>query len=155
MNQEKQDKFKVSLVEKYEQAAFEALAMYDYHGRQYATVEKQVEDMEKRIEECQKAISEIEALPDNHTVENRNRIKALRKDIGEYEQRIKSVGEVAEKMFKESVGWREKGVRLLEQAEHILTFTLRTPEQIEADKAKPSQGAPEETKVEANAEVKS
>lgn len=144
MEKTSQEKYRESLIEKYQERAWECLALYNYYGRQYAEIEKQVNEMQDRIKKCETEIREIEARDDHHTVENKNRAKALKKDCEDYEKRIEGVGTAAKKLFDKSVGYREEGVRLLEQIEDFKAFNMKTPEEIE--KAKVEEKPAEEAK---------
>ena len=54
------------------------------------------------------------------------------------QNRIKGVENMMKKPHEEAVGWREKGVRLLEQIENFKTFKLKTPTEItESEKTTP------------------
>ncbi len=150
MQKESQVKYRAALIEKYEQRAFECLALYNYYGKEYKAIDDQCTDMDKKIEAAEARIREIEALPDHHTVENRTTIKALKKDCEDYHNRIASVGELGKKLFERSTTYREEGVRCLEQIEEFKAFTLKTPEEIEADKKVEAPAVP----VVAEAEVK-
>lgn len=136
MNKEAQEKYRAALIEKYEQRAWECLALYGYYGRQFSEIEKGVDEMEKRIKDAEDKIREIEGGADHYTVDNKNKVKVLKKDCQDYEGRIKSVSETAKKMFEKAAAYREEGVRALECVEEFRAFGVKTPEEIAADKAK-------------------
>lgn len=142
MDKTSQEKSRAAIVQKYEQNAFECFGLYGYHGMRYAEIEKQALDIEKRIEDSESKIREIEVLPDHHTVENKEKVKALKKDCQEYEARIKGVREFLKKQFETTAKYQEEGVRLLEQAEYFKAFSVKTPEEIEADKKKEAPAEP-------------
>lgn len=133
MQKELQDKFRGELIEFYQKKAFEALGQFDYWGQKYQKIEKNIEEMDTRRQDAQKVIDELTSGA-GVTVEVKNRIKALKKDIQDYGTRIASVSEAHKKLFDEATTWREQGVRYLELAESLSTFTMKTPQEIEADK---------------------
>lgn len=134
MDKQTQDRSRDSLIHKYQEKAFESLALYNYYGQRYQHIEKQVKDMENQIEVCEGFIRDIEALPDHHTVENRNKVKGLKKDCEDYEKRIKGVGDLAKTFFDKASGYREQGVTILEQIDFLKEFKFKTPEEIDAEK---------------------
>lgn len=132
-----QNAYRKNLIEKYEQRAFECLALYNYYGRQYSDIDKQCGDFDERIKKAEKEIVEINDKPDHHTVENRKKVTALKNDIMMYKKRIDGVGDIAKNFMEKAAGYREEGVRALEIVEEFKAFTLKTPEEIEAAKKAP------------------
>lgn len=137
MDKELQDKFRAEIIEKYKKHAWEALGKYDYFGQEYTKVNKSIADLAKRRDEALAKAREIDKQPDYHTVENKNKIKALREDADRFNKQIKSVETFSRRYWEEAVKWREEGVRFLEEAANFETFTLKTVEEIEKDKITP------------------
>lgn len=135
METSSQEKYRAALIEKYEQRAWECLALYNYYGRHYATIENNCKELEKRIEEAEAKIDEIEAGPKGHSKETYEKRQALKDDIKRYQKQIDSVGEFGKKFFEKAAAYQEEGGRILEQIEDFKAFKLKTPEQIAADKA--------------------
>lgn len=127
-----QDKHRAALIEKYEMRAFECLALYNYYGRQYATIENNCQGLDKRIEEAEKQIADLDLQP--HSKENGAKKKSLKQDINGFKRQIQSVGELGKKFFEKATGYQEEGGRILEQIEDFKEFVLKTPAQIIADK---------------------
>ena len=137
MDQKLQDKFRIDISEEYLKKAFECFAQYTYWGEKYAAIKKQVDDYEEKIKKANEIVKELEALPDHHTVVNREKIKAQRNDSQMYRRHVDTIaGEkgVMKKLFEKSVKWRTDGAEILEQAEYIKAFKLKTPEEIAASK---------------------
>lgn len=132
MQKESQQKYKETLIAKWEEHAFESLALYDYYGAEYKKIDDSCSKMDERIKQIQQEIELIQASPDCHKFENKNKIKALKKDIQDYTGRINSVAETAKKLFERSASYREDGVRALEIVETLRKFSVRTLEEIEA-----------------------
>lgn len=134
MEKTTQDISREKLVGTYLERSFEALAMYSYWGQKYAAIEKQLAEMQNKIDVASADIRNIEGGADHHTVENRERVKALKRDVDEYEGRIKAAAPQANELFKRGAAFREEGITLMEQAEYLRAFVMKTPEEIEADK---------------------
>lgn len=134
MEQATQDKAREEIVISYQKKAFEALALYSYWGDRYATVEKQVKGLEGRLAEAEASIRAIENLPERHTVENREKVKALKIDCDVFTKSIKGVTQMMQKIHDKAIGFREEGVVLLEQIEFVKVFKFKTPDEIAADK---------------------
>ncbi len=134
MEKTSQEKYRVAMIEKYEQRAWECLGLFDYWGKQYKAIDEQCLAMEKNKTEAQEKIDAIEASPDRHTAQNKDLKNSYRKDIQVYDARIKNVIEVVKKHHEKAISYREEGVRCLEIVEDLKVFTLKTPEQIAADK---------------------
>jgi hypothetical protein len=139
MDKNLQDKFRLELMETYLKSAFEALGNYSFYGRRYSVIEKQVVELEKKQGEYNDKIKIISELPDNHTKQNKDLIKQLKKDVETFDKQIESVSGAMKKVWEEAVGWQEKGSRLLDMAENFKEFKLKTLEEIEADKLKKNE----------------
>lgn len=139
MDKNIQDSAREKIIANYQERAFEMLALYSYWGNKYAEIDKQLTGMEDRKKVIGGEIFSIEGSPDYHTVENKNKLKLLRKDIQDYDARMKGVGEMANNLMKKASGFREEGLTILEQIEYVREFKFKTPEEIEADKAKVGQ----------------
>lgn len=145
MEKTSQEKYRGELIAKYEQRAWECLALYNYYGRQYAEIEKQVTDIENKKKEAEEKIRATEGSG-KLTVEKRNMIKGLKKDCEQYEGRIKGVAELVKKFFEKSAAYREEGVRILEQIEDFKAFNLKTPQEIAKAKVEQEPDIPDEAK---------
>lgn len=132
MEKTSQEKYRAELIAKYEQRAFECLALYNYYGKEYSGIEKQVTDMQDKKAEAEKQIREMESV--KSSVEIRNKRKALKKDCDQYDKRIESVSGLMKKFYEKTVSYREEGVRCLEQVEDFKAFNLKTPEEIAKSK---------------------
>lgn len=139
-----QDKYREILIEKYQQRAFECLALYNYYGREYAVIENNCEDLDKQMKQKEEEIVKIEAEPGSK--ENYEKVKVLREDIKKMEQQIAKVGEFGKKYFEKAATYQEEAGRALEQVEEFKVFKLKTPEQIAADKVAKVEEKPEEGK---------
>lgn len=133
MESASQDKYRTALIEKYEQRAFECLALYNYYGRHYEAIENNCKELDRRIGEAQAKIMDLEMQPSSK--ENYEKIKDLKEDIKKFQKQIDSVGELGKKFFEKAAAYQEEGGRILEQIEEFKVFKLKTPEQIAADKA--------------------
>ena len=140
MDKTKQDKFREELSDKYLILAFEHLGLYDYYGAQYQAIEKQITEWEQRQNEAKEKATEIESKKDKTPVE-KQLAKDFRKDIVSYRERIKSVTELRKKLFEKATAHQQEGAIALEKSEMFTKFSLKTPEQIEADKEKPVEQA--------------
>lgn len=134
MDKTLQEKFRNELVDAYLKVAWEAFANYDFYGKRYKKIEDQILDSEAKQASCNDQIEAINKLPNAHSVENREKIRLLKKDVDGYKERIENVINMRKKLWDETVAWQEKGSRLLEQAENFKSFRVKTPEEIEADK---------------------
>lgn len=137
MESETQNKFREKIVDKYLQDAWECLASYSYWGQKYEAIKKQVTEYEDRIKEFALKIIEIKKLNDAHTKENREKCKAIQKDVDTYNDRIKAVEPMMKKFWDHAVKYQTQGGELLEQAEYLKAFNLKTPKEIAEDKKKP------------------
>lgn len=138
MEETKQIKFRSELEEKYLLLAFESCGLYEYYGKQYQAIEKQVMDLEARKNEASKMAQDINAKPKAEVKPaDRMRVRDLREDVRKYEKQIESVKEIMQKVFQKSSGYQNEAGQFFEKAGMFKTFTLKTPEQIEADKKKP------------------
>lgn len=143
MKQETQDRAREEIIAAYEKRAFEMLALYSYWGNRYSTIDKQLSDMQNRIDVAEADIRNIGNQPDHHTSENRAKVKALKKDIQDYQGRINGVSKMANDLLKKATSYREEGVIILEQIEFVKAFKFNTPEEIEAKKNQPQTSNPE------------
>jgi predicted nucleic acid-binding Zn-ribbon protein len=134
MDKTLQDKFRLELIEAHQKRAWESFALYSYYGARYAEIEKSVKEYQDRIDKAQKEIWALQDAPENHTVENKAKRTALKKDVQTYEERINSVRDVMKKMFEESAKFQQDGVVQLEIADAIKVFKVSTPEEIAAKK---------------------
>ncbi len=89
--------------------------------------------MDNLIECAEADIRNIGNLPDHHTVANKDKVKALKKDCEEYEKRIEGVSALHKQFFEKSAGYREEAVRAMEIVEEFRAFKVKTPEEIKAD----------------------
>ncbi len=147
MDKIKQDLYRENLIKKYEESAFECLANYAYYGQKYKSIDKEIERLEDMIGQIIKQIKEISESADGHSVENRERIKALKKDEETYKAQIKSVSGAVKKFWEDAVKFREEGCSLLEKVENFKTFKVNTPEEIAADQEKAKPAAETEPKA--------
>ena len=138
MDKTTQDRAREVTIKRYEELAFEALAMYSYWGQRYEPINKQIEDMQDRIKKAQTEIALIESAP-KKTVEDREKVKGLKKDVEMYDKRIEGVGTLAKKLLEKTTSYREQGVTYLEQIDLLKVFTLKTPEEIAQDKTATEQ----------------
>lgn len=138
MEKESQDRARDQLIKQYETFAFEALANYEYFGKRLAPIQAGIKDAQNIITNHTSIIDLIKHSSDHHTKENREKVKALEKDIEQHNVRIKTMRELGEKIEKEQViPWMQRGGQYIEQIAFFKTFKVKTPEQIEADKIKP------------------
>lgn len=133
--------FQKELHKKYQMLAFESLAHYAFYGQKYAAVEKQVKEYEARIKAFE---ADLEKRKGEKSEEARKLNHAVRQDIQLYKKRIAGIDGTMKKLWEKSVSRREEGVTLLEQAEFMQTFKMKTPEEIEADKHAKVEEKPEE-----------
>lgn len=137
MDKTLQEKYRLAVVEKYEERAWECLGLYDYYGKEYSKIEKNVKEYEDRVKTIEARIQELLGTPDSRTPGGRENIKGLKKDVQDYKNRIQGVAKVHKEYWDQSVKFREDAVRHLEQAENFKSFKVKTPEEIETDKGKP------------------
>jgi len=135
MDKTKQDKFREELSDKYLFLAFEAFGLYDYYGAQYQAIDKQITEWEARQKEAKEKATALEEKKDKTPVE-KQLAKDFRKDIVSYAERIKSVTDLRKKLFEKATAYQQEGGIALEKSELFTKFTLKTPEQIAADKEK-------------------
>ena len=141
-----QDIFRKEFNEKYQKLAFEAMALYQYWGQKLEALQKQMDEYGKRIRKAQDEINLIQASPEHHTVENKQKVKALKADIASFEKVIQNIDRpkkgdesVLQKLGNECVSLQRQAGEYLEQAEQFKTFSLRTPEEIEEHKKKSAE----------------
>lgn len=132
MDKATQDRVREVIINRYQELAFEALAMYSYWGQRYEPVNKQIEDMQDRIKKAEDEIALIESAP-KKTVEDRDKVKALKKDVELYDKRIEGVGTLAKKLLEKTTSYQQQGVTYLEQIDLLKSFTLKTPDEIEKE----------------------
>lgn len=132
MEIEKQEKYRGALIEKYEQRAWECLALYNYYGRHYATIEENCKKIDGMIEEAETQIKTLESGEGSQ--ETYEKIKSLKEEIKKMEKQIESVGVFGKTFFEKATTYQEEGGRILEQIDDFKAFKLKTPEQIAADK---------------------
>ena len=136
MDHELQNKFRAALIEDYLKHAFDCLGLYDYYGKKYRSIEKQIEEMGRKRQACLDEIQKIGDSPDYHTVENRDKVKALKKDIENYEGQMKGVEGAFKTLWNNAVKFREEGVKTLEIVENFRDFKLKSIEEVEAEQQK-------------------
>ncbi len=139
MEETKQNKFRGELSEKYLFIAFEALGLYEYYGKQYETLNKQIQEMEARAAEATKRINDLEEKKSGNkkTAEEKAMIAGFKDDAKKYSARVASVSELRKKLFEKSANYQTEGAMALEKSEFFDNFKLKTPEMIAADKEKP------------------
>lgn len=139
MDTEAQNKYRSALIEKYEQRAWECLALYSYYGEQYSNVEKQLAEKENLIKVAEADIRNIQALPDHHTVENKNKVKGLKEDCVKYEKFIENVSPLAKTLYEKAATYQEESGRALEIVARFQTFKVKTPDEIAEAKKESKQ----------------
>lgn len=136
METEKQESYRKHIIEKYEERAWECLALYNYYGGRYAGIEANCKKLDAQIEQTEQKIKELEA--EGNSKENYEKIKFLKEEIKKMQKQIDGVGDIAKKFFEKAASYQEEGGRILEQVDDFKVFKLKTPEQIEADKHAPN-----------------
>ena len=134
MDPQLQKTFREQLVTEYRKNAFEYLGLYKYWGEKFTRIKKEVDEYTDRIKTAEGQIAEIEAADDRHTVENRTRKTALKKDITGYEGMIERVKKPLQEIEKKCIDCQEHAVRNLETADMFVDFKVKTTEEMELDK---------------------
>lgn len=137
MDKTLQEKLREKIRERYLEHAWDSLVNYSYWGQKYAKIEKEVKEYEERVRFFESEISKLNAQPDQHTVEVREKVKLMREDIKDYEKAIKNIEDPMKKIYEKSIGWQQQAGEFMEIAELCKTFSVKTPEEIDADKHKP------------------
>lgn len=132
METSSQEKYRSAIIEKYEQRAWECLALYNYYGRHYANIEENCKELDRRIQESENKINSNDILKDRKERTKANNL--LKEDISRYKKQIESVGELGKKFFEKATAYQEEGGRILEQIEDFKVFKLKTPSQIAEEK---------------------
>lgn len=134
MDKSIQDKAREKIVTEYLERGWDCLLNYNYWGKKFEKINAEIDEYRGRIEAFEVKIAEIAVSADSKTKESREKVRLLRKDIDQYNDRINSVGPVQAKFHDKATQWQERGCEMLELAEEARTFKVKTPEEIEADK---------------------
>ncbi len=131
MDQNFQTEFQTSLFKKYQGRAFEAFALYTFWGGKFSIVEKEMAGYKARSAEAMKKALELRATGKK---EDRDQAKLLEEDAGKFDELVKSIGPIYNKLMDQATAYQKEAMESLEQAEIMKDFKLNTPEEIDAQK---------------------
>ncbi len=131
MDQAFQTEFQATLFKKYQQRAFEGFALYAFWGGKFDVVQKEMAGYKSRSAEAMKKALELRATGKK---EDRDQAKLHEEDAGKFDELVKSLGPIHNKLMDEATTYKKEAMDALEQAEIMKTFKLNTPEEIDATK---------------------
>lgn len=152
MLEELQKDFRTDLTKTYLKKAWECFANYQFIGMRYEKIAKEFDRHEAEAKSLEEEIKKIQASPDFHTHDNKEKVKSLRIQIRNSQKQAQEVEPLAKKLYEEMVKWQQDGVRIMEIAEFMKDFKLNTPEETQAAIEKKRQegeqaAQPEEVKA--------